>query len=289
MDNSPLKKLPLELRLEIYEMVFYAEDGVKVTLNKPVHEKKHLPLENYASRPHFLALRSTCKEIAQETNDVVFKVNDFWTFVQPNDDSTTWGKRLRQWCLHAGEECLQRAQDIEFDIGQWDSRPQWYPRGDITILLHAQIGSMYQNLPKQLRQCKQSFKLRIRWSSGVKLADGSRDRLNVVTLILPLWTDDLCIQEWVFEAASQARKGLYKYDDIWHMGSKDGKIRPNCEPPRYDKQLEQRIIPERTTLNMLAHEIGFATCIALSAKGREMLEKCAIDFRSLMELSFHAG
>jgi len=112
MDNSPLKKLPLELRLEIYEMVFYAEDGVKVTLNKPVHEKERLPMENYASQPHFLALRSTCKEIAQETNDVVFKVNDFWTFVQPNDDSTAWGKRLRQWCLHAGEECLERARNV---------------------------------------------------------------------------------------------------------------------------------------------------------------------------------
>jgi hypothetical protein len=277
LDNSPLKKLPLELRLDIYERVFYAEEAVKVTLNKPVPEKKRPTMDKYASLTHFLALRATCKEVAQETANIVLKVNDSWAFVQPNDDSTAWGKRLRQWCNNAGEACIQRARNIQLDIGQWDSRPRWHPRGDLVMSLHTQIGSMYQNLPKQLRQCEQSFKLRIRWSSGIKMADGSRDHLNVVTLVVPLWTTGMCIQACVWDAASQAREGLHKHDDTWYMGSRDGKIRPFSDPPRYDEQLARKIGPERNALHGLAHEIGLATCIGLNKRPREPLEEYAVD------------
>lgn len=277
MDNSPLKRLPLELRLDIYEKVLYAEAGVRVTLNKPIDEKKRLPLYKYSSKPHPLAIRSTCKEIAKEAADIVFKINDSWTFVQMNDDSTAWGKRLRQWCRNAGEDCLQRAQNVQFDIGEWDSRPNKYPRGDITKVLRAQIGSLYQNLPRQLRQCEQTFKLRIKWSSGVKLADGSRDCLNLITLVIPLWKDNLSIQGCVFEAASQARSGLHNNDYTWHVGSVDGSLPAFVDPPQYSKQLERRIGPERSTLIGLASEIGLSTCIGLKSSVRERLEEHAVD------------
>lgn len=162
MDNSPLTRLPLKLRLDIYDKILYAEAGVKVTLNKPIDNKKRLPMDTYTSKPHPLAIVSTCKEIAKEAAGTVFKINDSWSFVQMNDDSTAWGKRLRQWCRVAGDECLRRARNVQFDIGRWDSRPNKYPRGDITKVLHAQIGSMYQNLPGRLRQCEQTFKLRLK-------------------------------------------------------------------------------------------------------------------------------
>lgn len=178
---------------------------------------------------------------------------------------------------NAGEDCLQRARNVQFDIGEWDSRPRNYPRGDLTKVFHAQIGSMYQNLPKQIRQCKQTFKLRIKWSSGVKLANGSRDRPSKVTLILPLWTDGLNIQGCVFAAACQAKEGLYKYDYTWHVGSVDGEVPAFVDPPRYDKQLVQRIDPERTTLLGLVSEIGLTTCIAFKKSNRERLEEHAIN------------
>lgn len=88
MDDSPLKRLHLELRLNIYEIVPYAEAYIKVTLNKPIDEKERLPMYDYTSKPHRLAIRSTCKEIAQQTAGIVFKINDSWSFVQMNDDST---------------------------------------------------------------------------------------------------------------------------------------------------------------------------------------------------------
>lgn len=278
MDHSPLRRLPLELRLDIYEKVLYAEAGVKVTLNKPIDDSERLPMDKYTSRPHPLAIQSTCKEIAKETAGIVFKINDSWSFVQMNDDSTAWGKRLQQWCRDAGDDCLLRARNVRFDIGEWDSRPAKYPRGNLTRVLHAQIGSMYQNLPKQLRQCEQTFKLQLKWSSGVKLADGSRDRLTKVTLVLPLWTDGgLNIQGCVYDAASQAKAPLYKYDSTWYMGSVDRALPAFVDPPQYNKQLKRRIGPERNMLLGLVSEIALSTGIAFKSCVRERLEEYAVD------------
>jgi hypothetical protein len=277
MDDSPLKRLPFEIRLDIYEKVLYAEAGVKVTLNQPINERKRLSMDEYTSKPHPLAVQSTCKEIAKETAGIVFKINDSWSFVQMDDDSTAWGKRLRQWCRDAGDEFLQCARNVQFDIGQWDSRRRYFPYGDLTRLLHAQIGSMYQNLPKQLRQCEQTFKLRLKWSSGVKSADGSRDRLTKVTLVLPLWTDGLNIQGCVFDAACQAKAGLYKYDYTWHVGSVDRALPAFVDPPQYNKQLARTIGPERTTLLGLVSEIALSTGIAFKSSVRERLEEHAVD------------
>ena len=277
MDISPLKRLPLELRLKIYDKVLYAEAGVKVTLNRPIDENKRLPMDRYTSKPHPLAIMSTCKEIAEEAAGTIFKINDFWSFVQTDDNSTAWGKRVRRWCRVAGDECLKRARNVQFDIGQWDSRPNKYPRGDITKVLHAQIGLMYQNLPRQLRQCEQSFKLRLKWSSGVKLADGSRDRLNPVTIVLPLWTDGLYIQKCIFDTACQARKGLWKCDYTWHVGFADGSLPAFVDPPHYNEQLERTIGPERSTLLELSSEIGLSASIAFKPSVRERLEQHAVD------------
>lgn len=184
-----------------------------MTLNKPVDEKKRPSQDEHNSKPHLLALRSVCKEIANETADIVFTVNDSSNFVQPDNDSTPWGKRVQQWSQKAGDKCLERAKAVQFDIGRLDSRPSLCPRGDVTKPFLCQVGSLYQNLPKQLRQCEQSFKLRIEWSSGVELANSSRDRLKDITLVRPMWADDLCIVSCNFEAIIQSDKALRKYGD----------------------------------------------------------------------------
>jgi hypothetical protein len=277
MDNSPLKRLPLELRLDIYEKVLYAEAGVKVILNKPIDERSRLSMDKYTSNPHPLAIQSTCKEIAKETAGIVFNTNDSWSFVQMDDDSAAWGKRLRKWCRDAGEEFLERARNVQFDIGQWNSRLRYLPHRGPHKFLHRQISSMYQNLPKQLRQCEQTFKLRIKWSSGVRLADGSKDRLSVVKLVLPLWTDGPNTQGCVFDAACQAKESLYKYDYTWHVGSRNGETPAFVDPPQYNKQLARRIGPERSTLLSLVSEVALSTRIAFKMSVRERLEEHAVD------------
>lgn len=278
MDNSPLRKLPLELRLDIYERAFHAEEGVKVTLNKAVDEKKRPSQDEHNSKPHLLALRSTCKEIANETAAIVFKVNDSWNFVQPDDDSTAWGKRVQQWSQKAGDKCLERAKAVQFDIGRLDSRPSRCPRGDITKPFLCQVGSLYQNLPKQLRQCEQSFKLRIRWSSGVELVDGSRDRLDDITLVRPMLADDdLRTVSCEFEAIIQSHYAMGKYGDTWYLGNKKCKVLPFCDPPEYDMQLQRQIVHERKSLIELARRIGAAASLGLGKSMRERLEEYAVD------------
>lgn len=45
MESSPLKELPLELRLNIYERVLHADKFVKVTLNTVSDEVKRIRKE----------------------------------------------------------------------------------------------------------------------------------------------------------------------------------------------------------------------------------------------------
>jgi hypothetical protein len=212
MDKSPLARLPHELKLDVFERVLYAEKGVKVIFNKPVSpERKRLSMRTYARQPHPLAIQATCKEIAKDTAGLVFKVNDSWSFVAMDDDTTAWGYRIQKWCHRiAGKQCLDRARLVQFDIGAWDSFPSRRPRGSISLLLHTQIGAMYQNLPKQLRQCEQEFKLRIIWSSGIKRADGSRSSPGPIILIVPLWTTKANIQAAVEKSIWRA-EGRHKY------------------------------------------------------------------------------
>lgn len=143
MDNSPLRKLPIELRLNIYERALYVDGGVKVTLNRPQSKKRRLSMEQYASRPHPLALQSTCKAIADETAGLVFKVNTSWIFAQVDDDSTSWGKRVQQWRQQAGERCLERAQSVQYDIGEWCSSVDCLPRGKFTVTLLSEVAAMF--------------------------------------------------------------------------------------------------------------------------------------------------
>lgn len=255
MDSSPLRKLPIELRLDIYERVLFVDGGVKVTLKKPQSKKRRPSREAYASQPHILALHSTCREIA-ETAGLIFRVNRSWIFAQMDDDSTSWGKRVRQWSQQAGEQCLQRAQSVQYDIGGWCSSLHCYPRGDTTASLLSVIGSMYQNLPKQLRQCEQTFKLRLNWSCAMPRCkkQGDRERSPPLTFVVPMWTTAQKI-EAVFLAS-------YKCDHVL---------------PKYDEHPTRKARIDMRRVLGLAEEIDIASCIVFVKDVQRRLEEHAID------------
>lgn len=277
MDNSPLRKLPLELRLNIYERALYVDGGVKVTLNRPRSKKRRLSREKYASRPHPLALQSTCKAIANETADLVFKVNTSWIFAQMDDDSTSWGKRLQQWRQQAGEKCLERAHSVQYDIGEWCSNVECFPRGKLSVMLLSAVGAMYQNLAKQLRQCEQTFKLRLNWScpSDQTKKAGGKDRASPLTFLVPIWTDPRII-----EAAFPEK---YDYDALleqyrtsyWEAAGDD---MPLCSSPaEFSKNFRTIAHNDIMRLNWLAEEIEIASCIAFAQRTKERLEVYASD------------
>jgi hypothetical protein len=151
MDKSPFDKLPLELRLDIYERVLHVEDGLRITLdNKPSkYQRSHTknadrrPTRSSSLQKNLLAIRATCKEVYLETDGIVSSVNNSWTFVHCEDNTTAWGKRARRWLLLAGPEAQRRVRSVQFDLGVWTkqqrnihSRADDAPREAIDRLQH---------------------------------------------------------------------------------------------------------------------------------------------------------
>ncbi|KAF2108609.1 hypothetical protein BDV96DRAFT_586947 [Lophiotrema nucula] len=70
--QSPLFRLPRELREQIYEAVFYYEDGLHYDYTSG---KMLVQSTNREIKPISLALSYTCKRLAEETKDVVLAAN----------------------------------------------------------------------------------------------------------------------------------------------------------------------------------------------------------------------
>ncbi|KAK4898505.1 hypothetical protein LTR27_004102 [Elasticomyces elasticus] len=71
MDDSPLSKIPAELRIYISELALYRPNGVHVDL----YTRSILPAA-------LLALAATCKQMRAETHDMLFAINSFTIHTQ---------------------------------------------------------------------------------------------------------------------------------------------------------------------------------------------------------------
>lgn len=193
-----------------------------------------------------------------------------------DDDSTAWGMRVRKWCQSAGEECLNRARNVQFDIGTWDSRADRRPRGYTSDLLYPEICSMYQNLPKQLRQCEQSFKLRIRWKGDIALVDGQAHNVSPLTLVVRMWTSRPNISASVRDSISRSKDELQQYDYLGPLLSMAGWW---PQPSRSsDKQLDSKAMPEIFPLSMLVSDVESSSrCIFWEDSLRKRLDNIALD------------
>ena len=96
MDKSPFGKLPLELRLDIYQRVLHVEEDLRITLDNTSSKHRRSRTKKVNRRPtrstppqkNLLAIRSTCKEVYLETDGIVSAVNNSWTFVHCEDNTT---------------------------------------------------------------------------------------------------------------------------------------------------------------------------------------------------------
>ena len=74
MDNSPLCSLPPELRNYIYELALTQPSPIQViTISYPTESPLHLK----ADIPHARALSQTCKQLRQETHQLLYAYNAF--------------------------------------------------------------------------------------------------------------------------------------------------------------------------------------------------------------------
>lgn len=238
MESTFLRLLPAELRLAIYVEVL-SVDTVTVTLDKPSDRIKRCANTGKAD---LLAIRATCKAIYLETEGLMFKVNDSWRFVHPNDDTRSWGKRVQAWCSNTGALALQRTKAVQFDIGAWitcpDGPQRQLPGDDAT----REVGAMFSELPVVLRRpsVKQSIRLDLDWTDGISLGFGRRNLFSNLTLIVPMWArreEILSVMSQQIEKHGRRAHSAFRYyRDCWQYGSDEGYGVPLSFPPEYNHQ-----------------------------------------------------
>jgi len=246
MDKSLLGKLPIELRLDIYERVFYVEDGLRITLDKTSSKYQGSRTKKAARRPtrstcpqkHLLAIRAACREIYLETDGIVSAVNNSWVFVHCKDNTTAWGKRARQWLLLAGVEAQKRVQSVQFDVGVWTKQHH-----DVQSRMHdvpSEAIAMWHYLPKQLKQrsidC--SIRLTVDWTTGMKLLGGDRRTFGPCVYKIPMWKPRSAIKAAIklnTRAQQDPVLALARaWRDSWALGK--GEVGPFKSPPRFHKR-----------------------------------------------------
>lgn len=82
MDNSPLAKLPGELRNRIYELALYHPNGVRLREDSTDRYTRHHELAIFGilhklGHRHVLALAQTCRVVRMECQLLFFQLNDF--------------------------------------------------------------------------------------------------------------------------------------------------------------------------------------------------------------------
>lgn len=123
MDNSPLNKLPPELRLSIYEFVLSNTDSLDITYNHVNGGEKICVRGSQRNGPHLLALTQTCAHIRRECdtlffslNPVVLRVRDFPKCAIPDVFSEGF-KPICALSKTIGRENVAALRSLTVDLG----------------------------------------------------------------------------------------------------------------------------------------------------------------------------
>lgn len=113
MENSPLTRLPPEIRLHIYEYAFLQNAPFEV---KPSAGWQK-PSDSQGPRSNPLALTQTCREINQECNNLFYAVN---TFLIKGRKINYVFNNLEKFGLTIGREKTAELKEVILDIGIYD-------------------------------------------------------------------------------------------------------------------------------------------------------------------------
>lgn len=229
MESSLFKKLPLELRLDIYERALHIVGFVKVTLNTTCDEVKRIRKEKRIwakERPpkrnqqkNLMSITATCKEIARETAGIVFAVNDSWTFVHPEDNSADWGKRVREWSKLAKHNHLHHLiNNVQFDLGVFIARKA-YDRQFDPMDIPNEAAALFLNLPKSLRRpaINHTIKVTLNWTRGVRLTPEWKDQIGPCYYALPMFGSEEEIEAAIREPARKESAHLRALMKEWEI------------------------------------------------------------------------
>lgn len=128
MDNSPLGKLPAEIRTYIYELVLCHEQGVVIDIDQGA-----LRLNSPSASSYPLALPSTCHQMRSESIEIFWKENHFrfaiWAFnevLEPREMQQVdavgerWPSIMDSWLVGIGE-AARYIKSVDFDLGFWNT------------------------------------------------------------------------------------------------------------------------------------------------------------------------
>lgn len=278
MNSSPLSNLPLELRLDIYERVLHVEGGVTVTLNKPRTKakekkspKKYKELASSSKQKNLLAISATCKEIARETAGILFSTNDTWTFTSPDDDSTAWGKRVREWSDAADQKNhLRRAKKVQFDLGVRSTRHHFEPMD-----IPNEAAALFLNLPRVLSQptITHTIKLTLDWTRGVRLGHKRRERLSPCIFDLPMFGTHKEIRDALhgpLRRQTSFRDLHAEWRKAWAEGTESSA--PGTYPPKYPEQFD-RLVDDSACAGIAVIDIEGTMCEYADEIGKKLFER----------------
>ena len=122
MEESPLYKLPGELRNRIYELALLQSGGITVFVSAL---RPHLFKPTETS--NILALTETCKDVRHESSPIFYEINTFtliskYLGEQYSGDIRTarnaqWKTGLCIWLNHVGERNVDALSHVDIDIG----------------------------------------------------------------------------------------------------------------------------------------------------------------------------
>jgi len=116
MENSPLARLPGELRTQIYELVLALSHPIEIT----VHHESSTAQASGAP----LALTSTCRTIREQTLKLFYSTNNFilrtkclYLLHRGHDDyNNAWISPLFEWIHSIGSDKLEPMGDLTLDM-----------------------------------------------------------------------------------------------------------------------------------------------------------------------------
>ena len=131
MDDSPLQRLPGELRNRIYELALWEADGVLIIL----HGKRAQAVrDNIGSEvgavPLIKGLPTTSKALRAECLQLYFSINTF-TFqtMHFQIEAARWPKLLRRWGQQIGRDQFRQIENVKIDLGTWPCSTSLTPVG----------------------------------------------------------------------------------------------------------------------------------------------------------------
>jgi len=176
MDGSPLRRLPAELRLDIYERCLLLENGLTLDFSGRNITCRY---EARARRKQILAITVTCKVIRAESAHLIFTIN----VVRCRTSSTLDAlESLHAWFHRPASGPTKLIRHLETDLAE--CTPVSYDFGP--DVLAEQLARALLCYPEKLRRSGVQHRIRfcVAWASQLRVSNLCRRKLGRIEVVM---------------------------------------------------------------------------------------------------------